>query len=299
VTNEDKARALRVLFAADTSAGSELARSLLHSLALPAGSAIRVVTALGPEPMHAGLSHDMLDDLVGGALASLREEVAKFAQPLAASGRRLETDALRGRPGGAILAEAERWHANLIVVGSNKKGAMAAALLGSVAAEVIDGTVLPVLVARTARVTSIVLAEDGSADARAAVDLVGSGLFAAPVHVVSAVHVMSHLAVGVAPTMRREAAEAHRELIAESRVEHERVAHAAAERLLASGARVTTAVREGDPAEVILALAEEEHADLIAMGTRGRTGLTRLLLGSVTRSVLNAAKSSILVTRAR
>ena len=45
----------------------------------------------------------------------------------------------------------------------------------------------------------------------------------------------------------------------------------------------------GDPAGEIVRVAEEEQADLIVMGTHGRTGLRRLLMGSVAEAVLRRA----------
>lgn len=50
----------------------------------------------------------------------------------------------------------------------------------------------------------------------------------------------------------------------------------------------------GDPAVTIARLAEEEHADLIVMGTHGRTGLTRLLMGSVAEAVVRRAPCPVL-----
>ncbi|PSQ48576.1 universal stress protein [Halobacteriales archaeon SW_7_65_23] len=51
----------------------------------------------------------------------------------------------------------------------------------------------------------------------------------------------------------------------------------------------TTAVRAGVPYEAILDYAETEDIDLIVMGTHGRTGLDRYLLGSVTEKVVRTA----------
>jgi universal stress protein A len=45
----------------------------------------------------------------------------------------------------------------------------------------------------------------------------------------------------------------------------------------------------GDPASAIVKLAEDEQVDLIVMGTHGRTGLSRLLMGSVAESVVRRA----------
>jgi nucleotide-binding universal stress UspA family protein len=54
---------------------------------------------------------------------------------------------------------------------------------------------------------------------------------------------------------------------------------------------------EGDPAEEILRAAEEEGADLIVMGTHGRGGLSRLLMGSVAEAVMRKALCPVLTVR--
>jgi universal stress protein A len=53
----------------------------------------------------------------------------------------------------------------------------------------------------------------------------------------------------------------------------------------------------GDPAEAILQLAADEHVDLIVMGTHGRRGLTRLLMGSVAEAVVRRATCPVLTVR--
>jgi nucleotide-binding universal stress UspA family protein len=55
--------------------------------------------------------------------------------------------------------------------------------------------------------------------------------------------------------------------------------------------------RIGDPAEEILRLADEAHADLIVIGTHGRSGIERLLLGSVSERVVRHANCPVLVMR--
>ena len=50
----------------------------------------------------------------------------------------------------------------------------------------------------------------------------------------------------------------------------------------------------GDPSTAIANLAEEEGADMIVMGTHGRTGLTRLLMGSVAEAVVRRAPCPVL-----
>jgi nucleotide-binding universal stress UspA family protein len=56
-------------------------------------------------------------------------------------------------------------------------------------------------------------------------------------------------------------------------------------------------VVEGDPAEEILKLADQIGAELIAMGSRGRTGWVGAVLGSVSRKVLDHAGCPVLVVR--
>ena len=67
--------------------------------------------------------------------------------------------------------------------------------------------------------------------------------------------------------------------------------------LRAKGVRVTTAVRRGEPVAEILAGAREVDADLIAMTTHGRSGLSRLLFGSVAAAVLSHAEVPVFLMR--
>jgi nucleotide-binding universal stress UspA family protein len=67
--------------------------------------------------------------------------------------------------------------------------------------------------------------------------------------------------------------------------------------LRAKGVSVTTAVRRGEPVAEILAGAREVDADLIAMTTHGRSGLSRLLFGSVAAAVLSHAEIPVFLMR--
>jgi nucleotide-binding universal stress UspA family protein len=73
----------------------------------------------------------------------------------------------------------------------------------------------------------------------------------------------------------------------------------AAQPLGRAGLSVDTAVRQGDPRTLIVDEAKEWDADLIVMGSHGRTGLTRLLLGSVAQAVVAHAPCSVEVVRKR
>ncbi len=59
--------------------------------------------------------------------------------------------------------------------------------------------------------------------------------------------------------------------------------------------KVETLVQRGDPRTEILRMATDGEFDLIVMGTRGRSGITRALLGSVTENVVHRAPCSVLV----
>jgi nucleotide-binding universal stress UspA family protein len=63
------------------------------------------------------------------------------------------------------------------------------------------------------------------------------------------------------------------------------------------GIDVVTHAREGDPAEVIIDVAQEQAADLIIVGARGLSGLQRFLLGSVSSKLSHHAPTSVMVVR--
>ncbi len=62
-------------------------------------------------------------------------------------------------------------------------------------------------------------------------------------------------------------------------------------------AQVETFARQGDAADAILDVAEEQRADLIVVGNRGMTGAKRFLLGSVPNKVSHHAPCSVLIVR--
>jgi nucleotide-binding universal stress UspA family protein len=61
---------------------------------------------------------------------------------------------------------------------------------------------------------------------------------------------------------------------------------------------VSHLLEEGDPADQILRVAQEGGYDLVVMGTHGRTGLGRLLMGSVAEKVMRKAPCPVLVAKA-
>ena len=67
--------------------------------------------------------------------------------------------------------------------------------------------------------------------------------------------------------------------------------------LRSRGVRVTTDARHGEPLAELLAAARDSRADLIAMTTHGRSGLGRLLFGSIAEAVLRRAQIPVLKMR--
>ena len=71
----------------------------------------------------------------------------------------------------------------------------------------------------------------------------------------------------------------------------------AATKLRAAGFKVTTEIREGDPKTCILEHATHWGADLIIVGSHGRTGLQRFLMGSVSEAVARHSHCSVMIVR--
>jgi nucleotide-binding universal stress UspA family protein len=79
----------------------------------------------------------------------------------------------------------------------------------------------------------------------------------------------------------------------------EQITGRAAARLKDAGLSTETAVREGDPRSAIVDEADKWGADLVIVGSHGRTGLKRWLLGSVAQAVVGHAHCSVEVVRRR
>jgi nucleotide-binding universal stress UspA family protein len=60
-------------------------------------------------------------------------------------------------------------------------------------------------------------------------------------------------------------------------------------------AKITLKIAHGSPAAVILDTIDKENIDLVVMGSSGRTGLNRVIMGSVAEKVVKSAKCSVLV----
>jgi nucleotide-binding universal stress UspA family protein len=71
----------------------------------------------------------------------------------------------------------------------------------------------------------------------------------------------------------------------------------AAEKLRAAKLNVSTDLVEGDPKSQIIDIANEWHADMIVLGSHGRSGLNRFLMGSVSQDVVRHAHCSVEIVR--
>jgi nucleotide-binding universal stress UspA family protein len=198
------------------------------------------------------------------------------------------TSSVLGRPASAIIEAATSFGADLIVVGSRGYGTIERMVLGSVSAEVVDHAPCPVLFARGKRIDRVILGWDGSASAAAAAQVLrGWPIFAASqVRVVSAADVEVPWWTGFPEPGAPERVPIYADAGNASRREHDELARTMAGDLRGAGLVVEPERRDGDAAAELIAAAGETGSDLIVVGTHGRTGLARLLLGSVARNVL-------------
>jgi len=142
---------------------------------------------------------------------------------------------------------------------------------------------------------SIVVGTDGSETARKAVqqatDLARQ--VGASVSLVSAYEPVSN------QRLREESREVPKDMewMVNPREDVEATLKEASEEVDGAGVKVDTFAREGDAADAILDVAEEQHADLIVVGNKGMTGAKRFLLGSVPNKVSHHAPCSVLIIR--
>jgi nucleotide-binding universal stress UspA family protein len=290
---------MRILLATDFSAFADTARSLVKSMTLPPGSRIRVVHAVEPITTVAIFASSALLTINEVAERESRELVKQTASFVRAEGRQVDGVVGLGRAADVIADECADFKPDLLVVGSRGRGGIASAVLGSVSAELIDRVQCPVLVARTNRFQSIVLAEDGSASAGAGANvIVDLPVFAScAVRVVSVVDAAFPMVLAD-PGMTDTAVDAFRAYessLPELRASHAAMARERAAALSRAGISATWEQREGSAASELLTAASLQHADCIVVGSRGQTGVQRLLLGSVARSVLFHAPCSVLI----
>jgi len=278
---------MRALLALDGSPSSRAASGFAASLAWPSGSVIDVV----------GVVSTATED--GPQRQQLERALDEAAAALQAESRVVRRTTLIGRPASLVVELAGELRADLVIVGSRGHGPLRSMLLGSVSAEVVDHAPCPVLVVRRAVAETCLLAVDGSPSANAAVTylLADRVLAGRPVEVISVAPGPDLPAVlPVLEGAEQPLGPVEREL-AESRGRAEATAATAARRLGEGGYEVRWSIGTGDAAHEIIKAAANFESGVIVMGSRGHTGLTRLMLGSVARNVLLHTASSVLIVR--
>lgn len=215
-------------------------------------------------------------------------------------GAAVETAVVRGRPSGAILDYAGDHDVDLVAMGTHGRTGIQRYVAGSVVEHVVRQATVPVLTVRASETSrpgdgydEILVPTDGSVPATAAVEhaLAIAERTGGRVHALNVVDVGT-LAPGPEQTMPAELLDDLRE---RGERATEEIATAAADR----GLDATTAVREGFPARDILDYTEAHDVDLIAIGTAGRSGLNRFLLGSTTERVIRHAPVAVCAVNAR
>ncbi|RXK49288.1 universal stress protein [Halorientalis pallida] len=132
----------------------------------------------------------------------------------------------------------------------------------------------------------ILLPTDGSEEATAVSDVAFD---------IAATHDGSVHVINVADTTRDSVTNVRGQIVDALVEEGERIVDAVEERARDRGVTVRTAVLQGAPSPTIVDYASASDIDLVVMPTRGRRGLERVLLGSVTERVISSAPVPVLV----
>jgi len=201
----------------------------------------------------------------------------------------------RGRPGAEIVAHAERIGAQLIVMSTRGRPALSAAILGSVTADVLHESPVPVLTvqpeARIDRPERVLVMTDlGAASEPALAMAIGlAEARGATLHVLHAYRLPAYVLPDGAPIFAPET-EATVRARATARLD-----------ALLGGRDVSVAIRRhveaGAAEESAARLVREEGIDLVVVGTRGRAGLRRWVLGSVAERLVRTCEVPVMVVR--
>jgi nucleotide-binding universal stress UspA family protein len=297
---------MRILLAVDGSVSSDRATDLVASLPLPPDSAVRVVAVQQPFADALALSYAAAGD-AGANVDSeserdarhLREAISRAEIALKRDDLALDGYLVKGRPASSIVDEALGMNADVVVVGSRGHGTIATMVLGSTASEVVDHAPCPVLVARGNAIANVAFADDGSSAAHGAETVLADWpvFRGSQISVLSVAEVAVPLVAGFTQGPYDQVLESYAKSADEARHETADESQTATGRLADAGLKAEAIPLEGDAAAEILRFADAHHIDLIVIGTRGRTGLARLILGSVARNVLLHAHCSVLVVR--
>jgi nucleotide-binding universal stress UspA family protein len=298
----------KVLVATDLSDAADEAIRQGHARARAAGGQL-VVCHVIPSPLHAnplfpqrtGAETEGVLDATHRAIQAIEQRVTALtgAQPGPGGqdGDTFQVVVETGTPEAAIVRAADQAGASLVAIGSRGLAGIDRLLLGSVAERVVRYAHCPVLVARPHEKTGKILAAtDFSEAALAAVAVAAAEARAtgARLTLLHANDLFPSPAIGWGAPFGASWVIPPQELV-------EQVQKSAAETLRTTleryGVPGDTLTPTGDAVTAILSAARTLPADLIVLATRGRTGIARMVLGSVAEKVIELAPCSVLAVR--
>ena len=287
----------RVLVPIDFSDHSALALRHARELALMFGAELRLLTSAFITPVWIAEGAAPIPDEYRQAVRRQAEiDLETWAKPLRDAGIHVSCAVSSDQPGSAIRTAAETWPADLIAMGTHGRTGIPHAVLGSIAERTVRLAHAPVLSVRADAgeprpIRSILVATDFSPDAQQALDW-SIALARRAGARVSLVH-----AVASAVMLGQE--ELALESVRAAQWAAEEAARGRLERLKADlgalAGEVETA--QGHADAVILDSARRHKADLIALGTRGRSGLGHVLFGSTAERVVRRAHVPVAVLK--
>ncbi|QLH82099.1 universal stress protein [Halosimplex pelagicum] len=271
-----------------------------HYLARRFDATVHVINVVDVQAAAGAFSAGGVGEEFIGRLETEGENTIEAVEAAIGETDSLQTTTVRGKPGEAILEYADGHDADLLAMGTHGRTGINRYIAGSVTERVVRLADCPVLTVRAtdrSRVTEdydeILIPTDGSEPAAAAVEhgLAIAAQTGARVHAVNIVDIGD---IAASPEYTPPTAVIE-QLESEGEAATERIATQAQDRDLDA----VTAVREGLPARDILEYADDADIDLIAMGTAGRTGLNRYLLGSTAERIVRHAEMPVVAVNAR
>jgi nucleotide-binding universal stress UspA family protein len=230
------------------------------------------------------------------AMAALRDAGEALRGAAAARGcgeLEVECVLLSGSPHVEIVRHARARGAELIVLGRHGSRTMRDTVSGTTAERVVRKADLPVLLVAADPLEPYrraLVAVDLSDASRRAADLA----LALVARDASELRLLHAYHVAFEGWLAEAAAREYRQVIA---AEAERRLAGFAELLAAAGVAQSATVQEGDPRAAILREAVRGRAELVVLGTHGRSGVAHALLGSVAEWVMRCAPCDVAVTR--
>jgi len=275
----------KILVPFDGSASSK--NALLQAVNLVDGEITKITVA------SIMLPYDGDIDLVW--VKDIRESMRKSCESIIAEAKKLVGDSIKiiceeGVVHGRIVELANTEDCDLIVMGRRGLRRLESVLVGSVTARVIGHSNKDVLVipqGTTIGWKNILLATDGSrysvTAANKAISLARS--YHGELKIISVVDVPTEFYA--------ESPKATEELL----IKAKGIVEDVSKRAEAANVNLSGYIREGDAAEVITEFAVKEKVNMIIMGSHGRTGLLRLLMGSVAERVIGHTPCPVLIIK--